>query len=63
MLQGLVARFFRDLAEVNDASVASGASEIFEVRVLTAADLPAFNGPFAAATVAWGQQRVAGWYR
>ena len=50
--------FFKDLAEVNDASVASGLSEIVSSRALHPSDLPSFSGTFAAASVCVGRQRV-----
>ena len=45
--KGAAAWFFRDLADVNDASVASGASVIHQTRALTPADLPLLGAPVA----------------
>lgn len=45
--EGAAAWFFRDLADVNDASVASGASVIHQTRALTPADLPRLGAPVA----------------
>lgn len=56
--EGAAAWFFRDLAEVNDASVSSGASEILSVRALEPSDMPSLGGPFAAASLCVGRQRV-----
>lgn len=45
--EGAAAWFFRDLADVNAASVASGASIIHQTRALTPADLPRLGAPVA----------------
>ena len=56
---GAAVWFFNDLAEVNDASVSSGLSEIVSARTLQPSELPSVNGPFAAASLCVGRQRVS----